>query len=352
LLAAYFGLTVFAVYPVQAQAPPPSGSKTLVPPSPARRATEDLLSELSVQLNDFRKADVLLANVLDMAGELLGATLQPVGPTLRAQLDLPAGAGLLVAQIRSDGASAHAGLQLNDILLWLADKPLASVEDLTKGLKAAGDSPVPLKLLRAGKLMTIQVRPCYRVTLGPVVEQKNEYYIGVSIDPADDALRAQLGLPASQGVVVTDLVSGSPAEKAGVKTHDIILELGGSPVATAEALASRVQATRDKPTTLTILRGGKPITIEVTAAVRKVEASQPQESLLLWTTRPQALLRYADRYADVVNHAHPDAATKVWALTEGGEDVRQRLDRLEKEMQALRATLDKLNDTLKGMKRD
>jgi serine protease Do len=344
-------MMVFTPYPVRAQAPPASGPKALIPPSPARRAaTEAVLNDLTVldQLDHFRKAEVLLANVLDPTRELLGATLQPIGPTLRAQLGLPAGPGLLVAEIRSDGPSSQAGLQLNDILLTLADRPLASVDDLTKGLKAASDSPVPLKILRAGKPMTLPVRPNYRVTLGPVVEQKSEYYIGVSIESADDALRAQLGLPAGEGVVVTDVVSGSPAEKAGVKAHDIILELGPNPIGTPEALAGQVQASRDKPTTLKIVRGGKPITMDVTAAVRKVEASQPQESLLLWMTRPQPVLRYAD----VAHLRHPDPEAKVWALTEGGDDVRQRLDRLEKEMQALRATLDKLNDTLKGMKRD
>src|SRR5439155_26214130 len=127
----------------------------------------------------------------------------------------PAGQGLLVASLRGDGPSALAGLKQNDILLTLADKPQAAADDLTRFLKAAGESAVPLKVLRAGKPVALQIRPIYRVTLGPATERKNEYYIGVSLEQLDAALRGQLALPANQGVLINDVVSGSPAEQAG-----------------------------------------------------------------------------------------------------------------------------------------
>src|SRR5712691_2856917 len=186
--------------------------------------------------------EALIARFHDQADETLGATLQPVSAALRAQLDVPVGQGLLVASLRADSPTAQAGLKQNDILLFLADKPLATADDLTKQLKAAGETAVPLKVLRAGKPITIQVRPIYRVTLGPVEERKTEYYLGVSIDPVDDALRAQLELPAGHGVVVNDVSGGSPAEKSGVKKHDIVLELAGKPIDSPETLAAHVQS--------------------------------------------------------------------------------------------------------------
>src|SRR5262249_51279911 len=146
--------------------------------------------------------DVLVGRLHDPTDEMLGATLQPVNDVLRAQLGIPAGRGLLVTFVRGDGASAQAGLRQNDILLALAERPLASPADLNKELKAAGESAVPLRILRAGKSMTLQVRPSYRVTIGPAAAQKTEYYIGVSLGTVEDALRAQLALPSGQGVVV------------------------------------------------------------------------------------------------------------------------------------------------------
>jgi C-terminal processing protease CtpA/Prc len=280
--------------------------------------------------------DLVVATIHELADEMLGATLRPVGDTLREQLGIPAGQGLLVAALRGDGPSAQAGLKQNDVLLSLADKPLAAPGDVAKLLKAAGDSVVPLKVLRAGKPLTIPVRPVYRVTLGPAVEQKTEFFIGVSIDPVDDALRAQLGLPAGQGVVVSDVIGGSPAEKAGVHRHDIVLEMGGKPIDSPEGLARQVQATRDQPSALSVLRGGKRVTIPVTPTVRKVEAGPPQEAYRLLLMDQQAAL---ERNLNTVHHV------KI-----GEADLRQRLDHVEKELQALRAALDRIHETLKSDK--
>jgi C-terminal processing protease CtpA/Prc len=280
--------------------------------------------------------EVLVGGLKEPADELLGATLQPVGDTLRAQLAIPAGQGLLVAALRADGPAAQAGLKQNDVLLTLADKNLAAADDLSKQLKAAGEAAVRLKLLRAGKPLTVQVRPVYRVTIGPANGPKMEFYIGVNIEPADDALRAQLGLTGGQGVVIGDVLAGSPAEKAGVLKHDVVLEMGGKAVDSPESLAKQVQATGEKPTELKVLRGGKPVTIPVTPTVRVAEAAAAQETLRLWLT-------------DLEGANAERKAVAAWRLAD--DDVRARIDRLEKELQAIRAALDKINETLKSDKK-
>jgi C-terminal processing protease CtpA/Prc len=331
VFVALVGATLGLAYPVGAQNTPAPGADTANRNKfRARLATGVAAGDLVGYVDD-----VLVATAQDQADELLGAALQPVGDVLRSQLEVPAGQGLLVASLRADGPSARAGLKSNDILLTLADKPLAAAEDLGKHLKAAGEAAVPLKVLRAGKPLTIQVRPVYRVTLGPAAQQKTEYYIGVSIEGADDALRTQLALPAGQGVVITDVQGGSPAEKAGVRKNDVVLELGGKPVDSPENLAKEVQANQEKPTTLKILRGGKPVVIPVTAATRTVDADRIAAAVQL----------------SLINLAEAQLAKKADDQIRR-EDLQQRLDQLEKEMQAIRAALDKINETLKTGKQD
>jgi serine protease Do len=311
------------------------------------RSADDKALQLLTDDYERLASQWLLAAVLDPADELLGATLRPVDDTLRAQLGIAKGQGLLIAGLRSDGASAKAGLKQNDVLLSLGDKPLAAADDLTKNLKTAGESAVDLKILRAGKPTTIQVRPIFRVTIGPVARKKAEYYIGISINPADDALRAQLGLSGKQGVVVQDVVSGSPAEKAGVKKHDVVLELGGKPIDSPETLAREVQVIQDKPTTLKVLRGGKPMTIPVTGAVKKVEVDLAQEAALV----------EGDVRLWLVDQPDPSLSENYIRLKglDSGIDprsphlgeLRQRLDRVERELKALRETLERVNQTIK-----
>src|SRR5438874_6313128 len=146
--AALFGILLGA-YSARAQEAQPSGD--LRDPAIGRPAQGQ--DPFSVSLNFDRQADLAtvaayrdwrIAALWDSADDMLGANLQPVGEALRAQLDLPAGQGLVVEGLRGDGACAWAGLQQNDILLSVADKPLGTVGDLIKQLKAAGDSPVAL----------------------------------------------------------------------------------------------------------------------------------------------------------------------------------------------------------------
>src|SRR5262249_14852196 len=160
--------------------------------------------------------------------------------------------GLLVASLAGEGPAAQAGLQPNDVLVELADKPLGKKDDLTQQLKSAGEGPVPLKLIRAGKPVTLRIRPVYPVTLSPAREEKTEYYIGVSVSAPSDALRAHLGI--ERGLVATEVVKDSPAEKAGVKVHDVLVEINGKPLDRTETLVQQVQAARDKAMELKLLR--------------------------------------------------------------------------------------------------
>jgi hypothetical protein len=113
-----------------------------------------------------------------------------------------------------------------------------------------------------------------------------------------------------------------------------------------------------------VLRGGKPVLVEVTGAVRKVEASLADETYRLWMVQaplmrslvgvdtpdvynrilvadPATATGYVDRIKLFTN------AADARVLSVGGEDLRQRLDQLEKELKAVRAALDRIGEALK-----
>jgi C-terminal processing protease CtpA/Prc len=231
------------------------------------------------------------------------------------------------------------------VLLTLADKPLASADDLSKHLKEAGESPVPLKLLRSGKKKTIQVRPIYRVTLGPVSEVKKEYFIGISLSSLDEALRSQLRLSAGQGVLITDVVKDSPAEKAGVKSNDIVLEFGSKPVESPDKLAAEVQADQDKPATLKILRAGQPLSIAVTPAVRDVKG----EAAELINRSTVRLLGIQDREG-AKRATYTRELQNQYRLTLADRELELRsskqIEELRNQVQSLQQAVEKLNATL------
>jgi hypothetical protein len=88
--------------------------------------------------------------------------------------------------------------------------------------------------------------------------------IGVNMAAVSDAVRAQLGLDEG-GVLVTGVVDGLPAQKAGLKRYDVIVQVDGASPATPERLRRAVLRSEPGETvTLTVMRGGEKREIEVT----------------------------------------------------------------------------------------
>lgn len=54
--------------------------------------------------------------------------------------------------------------------------------------------------------------------------------LGVQVEPVSAVLAEQLNLPADVGVIIHKVVPDTPAAKAGLKDHDILLEFAGKPV--------------------------------------------------------------------------------------------------------------------------
>lgn len=90
-------------------------------------------------------------------------------------------------------------------------------------------------------------------------------YIGVSIRSVDEITAKSYKLDNVAGVLVEDVLKDSPAEKAGVGREDIILDIDGTPVNTANELQSRVTMHRaGDAIKLKIWRDGKIIYKNVT----------------------------------------------------------------------------------------
>jgi membrane-associated protease RseP (regulator of RpoE activity) len=105
---------------------------------------------------------------------------------------------------------------------------------------------------------------------------------GMSLAPADSALRAHLKLPEDQGLIVTSLDVHSPAAQAGLQQNDILLNLENASLGKPEDLENCLKSAGDKRATLTILRSGKKLTIEVQPRVSVTMAPVQPEPPPFW----------------------------------------------------------------------
>ncbi len=106
-------------------------------------------------------------------------------------------------------------------------------------------------------------------------------WLGVTIQDIDENTAKALGLQNTQGSLVTSVLEGQPAAKAGVKTGDVITAVGGEKIEDSNQLLRRVAAIKPgESVELTLMRKGSPVTVSVTLGERdakKLSQAAPSE---------------------------------------------------------------------------
>lgn len=89
-------------------------------------------------------------------------------------------------------------------------------------------------------------------------------YLGVNIQDVQPAMAAHFGLDENAGALVADVVPDSPAEAAGLKAGDVVVEFGGKKIKDSRHLKLIVgQSAPNQGYDLEVNRGGKVKSLEV-----------------------------------------------------------------------------------------
>ncbi|MGB9712860.1 MAG: DegQ family serine endoprotease [Dissulfurimicrobium sp.] len=118
-------------------------------------------------------------------------------------------------------------------------------------------------------------------------------WLGVVIQDVTEDLAKSFGLKKKEGVLVADVTNGSPAEKAGIKREDVIIELNGVKINDSGELRNKIALTAPGTVVkLEIERNGKRLSIPVTIA------EQPQ-GIAASLTQPKLLERLGFTVQDI-----------------------------------------------------
>lgn len=177
---------------------------------------------------------------------------------------------------RADDAKNGPELQAGPVRVTVtqkeADGPGKRVQIRVEAKEGPGES------IRVWNLEGGRPLPAGGVELPLQAIKLGDYWLGVECRPVDDALRAQLGLPEDQGLVVENVVPDGPAAKAGIQRHDVLVKAGDEPLKDLRVLIDAIEKTQEKELVIELLRGGKKETVQVTPAKRPKETG-PKEFL-------------------------------------------------------------------------
>jgi len=166
----------------------------------------------------------------------LGVQIQPVTSDIADSLGLKKAAGAMVDEPQSGSPAAKAGIKSGDVITAVNGVQVKDARELARTIgMMAPDTSIKLDVVRDGEPRSITA------TLAEVPNEQQAKTDNDSAQPTSGV--PHLGLqvaPASEvsgagdkGVVITAVEPDGPAAEQGFRSGNIILEVGGKPVANA-----------------------------------------------------------------------------------------------------------------------
>ena len=224
----------------------------------------------------------------------LGVETHEVTADKAKELKLTAESGVVLGKVVPDSPAAKAGLKDNDVVTQVNGQHVEGTAQFRRVIREipAGRN-VQLTVWRDGRTQTVSV------TLGKAEEHHHARMhtapgafafhmpeipeippmnwdpaafagahprLGIDAEDLTGQLGAYFGVPEGEGILVRDVSSGSPAEKAGMKAGDVITSVNGDRVRSAGELREKLSAKRDekdKSVKLGILRNKSEMSVNV-----------------------------------------------------------------------------------------
>ena len=186
----------------------------------------------------------------------LGVSTQSVTRDIADSINLKQAKGALIDNAEPGTPAAKAGLKSGDVITAVNGAAISGARDLARkigGLKPG--SKVSISYMRAGKEQSADLE------LGAIPSQK-----AAAAGQAEAGKQALAGLglrlaPATavkgagdEGVAVVDIDPNGTAARKGMRDGDVILEVGGKPVATPTDVRSSIDAAKSEGRTAVLMK--------------------------------------------------------------------------------------------------
>jgi serine protease Do len=205
----------------------------------------------AIPVNEVKRVAQLLIKEGHVSYPYLGLMLTSVKDLDDAQKaklgrNVPA-AGAFVAEVTPGGPASRSGIRPGDVVTQIDGQKIGGAPDVVDYVSAHNiGSKVTLHYDREGKAGETAV------TLGELPNEdmrqpESQGKIGMALQTLTPDVADSLGLErGTRGAVITDVIQGSPADAAGLKPGDVVVEVDRRPVSSADqAIEALRQAQRN-----------------------------------------------------------------------------------------------------------
>jgi serine protease Do len=160
--------------------------------------------------------------------------------------------GVLVPNVMENSAAEKAGVKVNDVILEVNGEPVETVVELQNRISMLRPgTKVELTIWRDGRKRQIDVtlgkRSEAETASGNLSSQTVED-LGFSVENLTDELRQRYSYENMNGVVITDVVSGSDADRNGITPGTLIREVNQQPVRNTQEFNEAINRAKSRGT--------------------------------------------------------------------------------------------------------
>ena len=174
----------------------------------------------------------------------LGVMIQDLTPEMAERFGLDEAGGALVGKVLEGTPAAEAGIQAGDVIVAFAGREVESVAKLRSRVAAtAPGAEEPVTVFRDGerKTLTVTIGKLSDAEIASAQDRTRAGELGLSVQDLTPELAEKLGVDVEEGVAVTAVEPGGPAEEKGIKPGDVIVEVDREAVRDAGGFAAALQ---------------------------------------------------------------------------------------------------------------
>ncbi len=193
----------------------------------------------------------------------LGMYGQAVTPQIAQALKLEKTAGILVAQVEKGSPADQAGLKSGDVVLSMNGKPIESYDTFRNEIAIMKPgAKVQFSVMRDGKVSDVPVvlgeRPRQTAQTGQQQgAPESQQALGAEVQNLTREWAQQFGYQPGDGVIVSRVVPGSPADDAGIEPGDLIRSVNRQPVPSTDEFAKAITEARKGGQALLLIQRGE-----------------------------------------------------------------------------------------------
>lgn len=163
----------------------------------------------------------------------LGVVIQRMTPEIAKSFGLKESEGALVADVMEQSPAEKAGIRRGDLIVSYNGKKIKDNETLPR-LVASTEigKKAKMVLIRDKKQMEVEVVIGELQEEGLKASKKTEVEkdLGLVVQDITGEIAKHLNLKDKRGVIVTDVIPGSPAQEADIRSGDVVREVARKPV--------------------------------------------------------------------------------------------------------------------------